>query len=82
MVRMNVTMHELLGDGTGKLMNEETNFDNNNPPSHPLTGEPIKTWYKSGERTSSVFGELYMTLDECCAETRSYHGHSGYLGPY
>lgn len=63
-------------------MNDKTNFDINNPPSHPLTGESIKTWYKSGERTSSVFRELDMTLDEYRAEASPYRRHSGYHGLY
>lgn len=66
-VTFKVTLHELLGHGTGKQL-DETNFDINNPPGHPLTGEPIKTWYKPDEQSSSVFGDLDMTLDECRAE--------------
>lgn len=41
-VTFKVTLHELFGHGTGKLLNE-TDIDINNPPCHPLTGEPIKT---------------------------------------
>lgn len=81
-VTLNATLHELLGHGTGKFMNEKTNFDINNPSSHPLMGEPVKTWYKSGERTSTVFGELDMNLDECSAEASPHHRHSGYHGLY
>lgn len=75
-VTFKVTLHELFGHGTGKLLNE-TNFDIKNPPCHPLTGEPIKTWYKADERTSTVFGELDMTLGECRADAvAAYLAHN------
>lgn len=74
-VTFKVTLHEFFGHGTEKQLNE-TNFDVNNPPCHPLTGEPIKTWYRANERTSTVFGELDMTLSECRAEVvAAYLGH-------
>lgn len=40
-VTFKITLHELIDHGTEKLLNE-ANFDINNPPSHPLTGERIK----------------------------------------
>jgi dipeptidyl-peptidase-3 len=66
-VALKVSLHELLGHGTGKLLNEST-IDTNNPPHHPLTGKPVKTWYKEGQHQSTVFGDLIMTLEECRAE--------------
>lgn len=66
-VHLKVSLHELLGHGTGKLLSE-ANFDSERPPHHPLTGKPITTWYKEGQHTSTVFGELEMTLEECRAE--------------
>ncbi|PVH79291.1 hypothetical protein DL98DRAFT_632565 [Cadophora sp. DSE1049] len=63
--------HELIGHGTGKLLAEvapgKYNFDHTNPPISPVTGEPVKTWYKPGETWISVFGKLAPTVEECRA---------------
>ncbi|KAK8013186.1 hypothetical protein PG991_009457 [Apiospora marii] len=77
-VRFLVTsLHELLGHGTGKLLAEtspgEYNFDKENPPISPLTGQSIKSWYMPGQTWTSVFGELAATLDECRAMLVSYY---------
>ncbi|KPI44169.1 putative dipeptidyl peptidase 3 [Cyphellophora attinorum] len=67
-----VGIHELLGHGTGKLLQEtspgEYNFDPNNPPSSPITKKPITTWYKPGQTWSSVFGSIASSYEECRAE--------------
>lgn len=67
-----VGIHELLGHGCGKLLQEvkpgEYNFDIKNPPTSPLTGEPIKTWYKPGQTWGSVFGATAGSYEECRAE--------------
>lgn len=67
-----VVLHELLGHGTGKMMvqkgEDEYNFDVNNPPIDPLTGKPIKSWYRPGQTWTGQFGELATTVDECRAE--------------
>ncbi|KAI1138888.1 dipeptidyl peptidase III [Hypoxylon sp. FL0543] len=67
-----VVLHELLGHGTGKMMVEEPankfNFDPTNPPTNPLNGKPIETWYKPGQTWTGQFGDLATTLDECRAE--------------
>ncbi|KAJ8057922.1 hypothetical protein OCU04_013102 [Sclerotinia nivalis] len=64
-------IHELIGHGTGKLVAETVpgkfNFDHENPPISPVTGEPIQTWYKPGETWNSVFGKLAATVEECRA---------------
>lgn len=64
-----VGLHELLGHGTGKLLSElspgEFNFDANNPPVNPLTGEKIQTWYKPGQTWGSVFGGIAASYEEC-----------------
>lgn len=67
-----VGIHELLGHGTGKLLQEtapgEYNFDKSNPPISPVTGKPISTWYKPGQTWSSVFGAIASSYEECRAE--------------
>ncbi|RPA94808.1 dipeptidyl-peptidase III [Choiromyces venosus 120613-1] len=67
-----VGVHELLGHGTGKLLQEtspgEYNFDHTNPPLNPITNEPVKTWYKPNETWGSVFGGLAASYEECRAE--------------
>ncbi|KAL4929597.1 dipeptidyl peptidase 3 [Aspergillus undulatus] len=67
-----VGIHELLGHGTGKLLQEtapgEYNFDISNPPISPVTGNPVSTWYKPGQTWSSVFGAIASSYEECRAE--------------
>lgn len=64
-------IHELIGHGTGKRLTEtaqgEFNFDHNNPPVSPVTGEAVQTWYRPGETWTSVFGKLAHTVEECRA---------------
>lgn len=64
-------IHELIGHGTGKLLTEtaqgEFNFDRNDPPVSPVTGEAIQTWYRPGETWTGVFGKLATTVEECRA---------------
>ncbi|KAK7528961.1 peptidase family M49-domain-containing protein [Phyllosticta citriasiana] len=67
-----VGLHELLGHGCGKLLQEtapgEYNFDVKNPPVNPLTGKPVTKWYKPGQTWGSVFGSLAGSYEECRAE--------------
>lgn len=67
-----VGVHELLGHGTGKLLQETSpgtyNFDHANPPISPVTGKPISTWYKPGETWGGVFGGIAASYEECRAE--------------
>ena len=67
-----VGIHELLGHGTGKLLQEISpgvfNFDAQKPPISPLTGKPIATYYKPHETWGSVFGPLASSYEECRAE--------------
>ncbi|KAJ5653465.1 hypothetical protein N7490_000468 [Penicillium lividum] len=67
-----VGIHELLGHGTGKLLQEtapgEYNFDISNPPISPVTNKPVASWYKPGQTWSSVFGAIAGSYEECRAE--------------
>ncbi len=67
-----VGIHELLGHGTGKLLQEvkkgEFNFDIKNPPMNPVTGKPVETWYGKGATWGSVFGGIAASYEECRAE--------------
>lgn len=67
-----VGIHELLGHGTGKLLQETApgvyNFDIKNPPVSPITNKPISTYYKPGQTWGSVFGSIAASYEECRAE--------------
>ncbi|KAJ3348765.1 hypothetical protein HDU83_001043 [Entophlyctis luteolus] len=67
-----VGLHELLGHGSGKLLAEvaegQFNFDIADPPLNPLTGQPVKSWYKAGQTWGSQFGATAATYEECRAE--------------
>lgn len=67
-----VGIHELLGHGTGKLLQETSpgvfNFDHKNPPVSPITTKPISTYYKPSETYSTVFGPTASSYEECRAE--------------
>lgn len=67
-----VGLHELLGHGCGKLLQETSpgnyNFDINSPPISPLTGKPVTSWYKPGQTWGSVFGAIAGSYEECRAE--------------
>ncbi|KAI9713846.1 MAG: hypothetical protein M1820_000576 [Bogoriella megaspora] len=67
-----VGLHELLGHGCGKLLQEtepgKYNFNINNPPVSPITNAPITTWYKPGQTWGSVFGSIASSYEECRAE--------------
>ncbi|KAK5120916.1 hypothetical protein LTR85_005700 [Meristemomyces frigidus] len=68
-----VGIHELLGHGCGKLLQEteagKYNFDVKNPPLNPVTGKKVSTWYKPGETWGSVFGGMGPSYEECRAES-------------
>ena len=70
--RIQITIHELFGHGTSKLLTQkgggEWNFDIDNRPINPLTGKPITSWYRPGETWTGLFGSLATSLDECRAE--------------
>ncbi|GAA5907639.1 dipeptidyl-peptidase III [Sporobolomyces salmoneus] len=66
-----VANHELLGHGTGRLLQE--NQDGTLPfdPKkiiNPLTGKPVDSWYKFGETYGSRMGPISSSMEECRAE--------------
>ncbi|OBU01298.2 hypothetical protein VE01_00066 [Pseudogymnoascus verrucosus] len=67
-----VGVHELLGHGTGKLLQEtapgQFNFDRANPPVSPITGKAIESYYKPGATFGGVFGAIASSYEECRAE--------------
>jgi dipeptidyl-peptidase-3 len=67
-----VGIHELLGHGTGKLLQEtepgKYNFDVSKPPISPITNKPISTWYKPQQTWGGVFGSIASSYEECRAE--------------
>lgn len=67
-----VGIHELLGHGTGKLLQEiepgKYNFDFNSPPISPISKMAITSFYKHGQTWSSVFGSIAASYEECRAE--------------
>lgn len=70
-------IHELLGHGTGKLLSETSpgkfNFDKEHPPTNPLTGKPIDSWYGPGETWPSLGGKLANTMEECRANLVAFY---------
>ncbi|GAA6015297.1 hypothetical protein JCM10207_008940 [Rhodosporidiobolus poonsookiae] len=66
-----VANHELLGHGTGRLLQEQADGKLNFDPEtlvNPLTGGKITSWYKPGETYSSRIGPISSSMEECRAE--------------
>eukprot|EP01022_Parablepharisma_sp_SALTPOND_P017709 TRINITY_DN287_c0_g1_i1.p1 TRINITY_DN287_c0_g1~~TRINITY_DN287_c0_g1_i1.p1 ORF type:complete len:741 (+),score=95.70 TRINITY_DN287_c0_g1_i1:8973-11195(+) len=71
-----VALHELLGHGTGKLLQESEETGKPNFPTDlkdPFTNEPITNYYKAKETYESRFGHLHSAYEECRADTVAYY---------
>lgn len=66
-----VALHELLGHGSGKLLQKREDGTFNFPPEsiNPATGSVIDSWYDVGDTWSSKFTDLSSAYEECRAET-------------
>ncbi|KAF2688085.1 peptidase M49, dipeptidyl-peptidase III [Lentithecium fluviatile CBS 122367] len=64
-------IHELIRHGSGKLLSEikpgTYDFDKQNPPTNPLSGEAVTSHYLPSQTWTSVFGKLAGTVEECRA---------------
>eukprot|EP00877_Chromochloris_zofingiensis_P004480 jgi/Chrzof1/14032/Cz08g21230.t1 len=66
-----VGAHELLGHGSGKLLQQNDDGTLNFDPAttvNPLTKQPVSTYYKPGQTWDSVFGQVSSSFEECRAE--------------
>ncbi|XP_022920138.2 dipeptidyl peptidase 3 [Onthophagus taurus] len=65
-----VGLHELLGHGSGKLLQKQADGTVNYPDTliDPLTGKPPTSWYGPGDTYDSRFGPLSSAYEECRAE--------------
>ena len=65
-----VGLHELLGHGSGKLLQREKDGTLNYPVAllNPLTGKPVEKHYEIGETYDTLFTNLGSAYEECRAE--------------
>ncbi|MEZ6194726.1 MAG: dipeptidyl peptidase 3 [Planctomycetota bacterium] len=70
-----VGLHELLGHGTGKLLEEKVDGTRNFEASvmNPVTGERVASWYKPGDNWGTVFNTISSSFEECRAEAVGLH---------
>ncbi len=65
-----VGLHELLGHGSGKLLQKDKDGKLNYPPDlkDPLTNKTVAKHYDAGETYDSVFTSMGSSYEECRAE--------------
>lgn len=69
-----VTLHEVLGHGSGKHLSEDEKGKRNFPEGLLLpNGKPVSSWYKNGQTAGSVFSDLYGAMEECRADCVSIY---------
>lgn len=79
-----VACHELLGHGTGRLLQESADGSLNFDPKtliNPLTGKPVQSWYKPGETYGSRIGPVSPSMEECRAEAVALYSTSQFSSP-
>jgi len=70
-------LHELIGHGSGKLLQKaddgSLNYEASDDFLNPVTGCPVTSHYLPGQTYGSVFGSLSSALEECRAECVSLY---------
>eukprot|EP00831_Metopus_contortus_P077239 TRINITY_DN719_c0_g1_i1.p1 TRINITY_DN719_c0_g1~~TRINITY_DN719_c0_g1_i1.p1 ORF type:complete len:716 (-),score=152.87 TRINITY_DN719_c0_g1_i1:99-2246(-) len=67
---LHVALHELLGHGSGRLIQEDEKGNISIPSDliNPYTKKPVCTYYKSNETWESKFGYMHSAYEECRAD--------------
>ncbi len=68
--KVQVGLHELLGHGSGKLLEQRADgsFNFDRKLLNPVTNQSVASWYKPGQSWGSVFSTISSSFEECRAE--------------